>query len=133
MGDRLIGGKGIDEFQIGSLQSHSPSRIIDFQAGIDQLKILRLGASFTDLTLKDSRRGGVIFDQGEAIAVLTGVKISSLQPDSFIFGDSHLSVELQETIDQAIRQTNLPGAAMAVIAPDGTVWTGSSGFSNLET
>lgn len=131
-GDRLTGGKGSDEFRIGSPYSHSPTIITDFQVGADKLKILRLGASFADLIFEDSLNGAVLLDQGRAIAVLAGVKASRLQQDSFVFGNAQLSGDLQETINQAIRQANIPGVAMAVIAPDGTIWTGSSGYLNLE-
>jgi CubicO group peptidase (beta-lactamase class C family) len=139
--DILIGGAGADKFAIGNFLSNSPSIIKDFQVQSDLLKILRLGATFEDLNFKDERDGVVICDaqgQGERqrnkeIAILDSVQASDLDRDNFIFGDAELENELQQTIKQALRETQIPGISVAIVAPDGTTWLDSNGVSNVES
>ncbi|MEB3357882.1 MAG: serine hydrolase [Synechococcales bacterium] len=132
-GDRLTGGQGADQFWVGSGETAAASVITDFEVGVDQLKILRLGAEFTDLTLRDRGRNTEILDQGRAIAILQGIRPSSLSSEDFIFGDAQQADRLQQTLDQVIQGVNAPGAALTAIAADGTRWTGSSGLADLAT
>jgi len=132
-GDRLTGGQGMDRFEVGSPLSTMASLITDFNVGIDQVKILRLGATFSSLSFSDRKTGAIVFDQGKAIAVLLGVKVASLNPDSFIFGSATLADDLQEIIQRSLQGTQIPGASAAVVTPDGTTWVGTEGVSNLST
>ncbi|KAM3107250.1 M10 family metallopeptidase C-terminal domain-containing protein [Phormidesmis sp. 146-20] len=84
-GDSLTGGKGKDIFGVGGTLSKVASMITDFKIGEDQLKVLRLGSTFENLTFKDNNCGTIVFDAGQAIAELQGVKASGLKADSFIF------------------------------------------------
>jgi serralysin len=84
-GDRLTGGRGKDIFGVGGTLSKAASIITDFKIGQDQIKVLRLGAAFANLTFKDNKGGTIVFDAGQAIAELQGVKASRLKADSFIF------------------------------------------------
>jgi serralysin len=84
-GDRLTGGKGKDIFGVGGTLSKAASIITDFKIGEDQIKVLRLGSTFENLTFKNSKGGTIVFDAGQAIAELQGVKASRLKADSFSF------------------------------------------------
>jgi serralysin len=84
-GDRLTGSKGNDQFWVGGTLSKAASIITDFKVGQDQLKVLRLGSTFANLTFKDTKGGTIVFDAGQAIAELQGVKASRLKADRFIF------------------------------------------------
>ncbi|KAM3111797.1 calcium-binding protein [Phormidesmis sp. 146-33] len=84
-GDSLTGGKGKDIFGVGGTLSKVASMITDFKIGEDQLKVLRLGSTFENLTFKDNNCGTIVFDAGQAIAELQGVKASGLKADSFVF------------------------------------------------
>ena len=84
-GDRLTGGKGNDIFGVGGTLSKAASIITDFKIGEDQIKVLRLGSTFEKLTFKDSNGKTIVFDAGQAIAELQGVKASRLKADSFVF------------------------------------------------
>jgi D-alanyl-D-alanine carboxypeptidase len=131
-GGRLTGGSGADEFRIGHSLSDAPSTITDFQIGKDKLKILHLGATFNDLTIQNSQNGALILDGDKEIAILQDIDAASLTPDDFLFGNAALAEELQSAINQTVADYNLPGVSVSVIAPDGTTWTGTEGFSNLE-
>ncbi len=89
-GDRLTGGRGKDIFGVGGALSKSASVVTDFKIGQDQIKVLRLGAAFENLTFKDSKGGTIVFDAGQAIAELQGVKASRLKADSFSFSPAKL-------------------------------------------
>jgi len=131
-GDRLTGGEGADEFRIGSPQGNDTSKIEDFEIGTDKLKILRIGANFEGLKLKDSDDGVTIFDGEQNIGILEGVKANSLSKDDFIFADPKLAETFQQEISKGIEETNLPGVSATVIAPDGASWLGTQGYANQE-
>jgi CubicO group peptidase (beta-lactamase class C family) len=132
-GDRLTGGKGKDIFGVGGALSKSASVVTDFKIGQDQIKVLRLGAGFENLTFKDNKGGTIIFDGGQAIAELQGVKASRLKADSFIFGKAELAIELQANLTQSLAEDpTATGLSSVVFAPDGTVWQGFAGLANRE-
>jgi CubicO group peptidase (beta-lactamase class C family) len=132
-GDRLTGGKGKDIFGVGGALSKSASVITDFKIGQDQIKVLRLGAGFENLTFKDQNGKTIVFDGKQAIAELEGVKASRLKADSFIFGRAQLATELQTNLNQALAQNPTEtGMSSVVYAPDGTVWQGFAGVANRE-
>jgi CubicO group peptidase (beta-lactamase class C family) len=133
-GDRLTGGKGKDQFWVGGALSKAASVITDFKIGQDQIRVLRLGAAFENLTFKDNKGGTIVFDGGQAIAELQSVKASRLKADSFLFGDAQLAKTLQANLDQSLADNpNATGLAGAVFAPDGSVWQGFAGLANRET
>jgi Beta-lactamase/RTX calcium-binding nonapeptide repeat (4 copies) len=133
-GDRLTGGKGKDIFGVGGALSKSASVVTDFKIGQDQIKVLRLGAGFENLTFKDNKGGTIIFDGGQAIAELQGVKASRLNADSFIFGKAELATELQTNLTKSLAEDpTATGLSSVVFAPDGTVWQGFAGLANRET
>jgi CubicO group peptidase (beta-lactamase class C family) len=133
-GDRLTGGKGKDIFGVGGALSKSASVVTDFKIGQDQIKVLRLGAGFENLTFKDNKGGTIVFDNGQAIAELQGVKASRLKADSFIFGKAELAIELQTNLTQSLAEDPTgTGLSSVVFAPDGTVWQGFVGLNNRET
>lgn len=133
-GDRLTGGRDADQFGVGSALSTKATIVTDFKVGTDQLKILRLGATVADLTFKASRGGTLVLDQGQAIALLLGVKANHLKPNSFVFGDAQLANTLQKNLDQS-QNTNpqATGFSASVVAPDGTLWLGFAGVSDRES
>lgn len=133
-GDRLTGGSGADQFGVGSPLTTKASIVTDFKRGIDQLKVLRLGAAFKDLTFQEHRDGTLVLDQGQAIALLVGVGANRLKADSFIFGTAQLADTLQKTLNQALTQNpQATGLSATVFAPDGTLWRGFAGVSDRKT
>jgi CubicO group peptidase (beta-lactamase class C family) len=94
---------------------------------------LRTGATFSQLTFSDRKNGAIILDQGNAIAVLLGMKAADLKPDHVVFGSPDLADDLQKIIQTSLQGTQIPGASVAVINPDGTIWVGTEGVSNLRT
>jgi CubicO group peptidase (beta-lactamase class C family) len=133
-GDRLTGGKGKDQFWVGGALAKAASVITDFKIGQDQIRVLRLGAAFENLTFKDNNGGTIVFDNGQAIAELQSVKVSRLKADSFLFGDAQLAKTLQGNLNQSLADNpNATGLAGAVFAPDGSVWQGFAGLANRET
>ncbi|MFM2315090.1 MAG: hypothetical protein RLZZ04_4366 [Cyanobacteriota bacterium] len=131
-GDRLTGGEDADEFRIGSPQSNATSKIADFEISTDQLKVLRIGASFGNLRIEDSEDGAAIFDGEQNIGILEGVKADALSKNDFIFADPKLAETFQTEISKGTEDTNLPGVSATVIAPDGTSWQGTQGYANQE-
>ena len=132
-GDFLTGGKGADEFWVGDPTVTEATTIQDFRIGHDQIKILRLGASFQTLAIRDGDNGAVISDQGRPIAIVKGVKVEDLTADNFIFGDPTLANELQDKLKDAISGTLAPGIQSMVVAPDGTIWSGAEGLADINT
>jgi CubicO group peptidase (beta-lactamase class C family) len=133
-GDRLTGGGGADQFGVGGALSEAASIITDFKVGTDKIRVLRLGATFANLTFKKSQGGTLVFDQGQAIAQLQGIKPKQLKAESFLFGEAQLAQTLQANLDQSLADNpNATGLAAATFAPDGTVWQGFTGLSNRET
>ena len=132
-GDRLTGGEGADEFRFGSPQGNATSKIADFEIGTDQLKVLRIGASFDNLRIEDSEDGAAIFDGEQNIGILEGVKADALSKNDFIFADPKLAETFQTEISKGVdEESNLPGVSATVIAPDGTSWEGTKGYANQE-
>ena len=110
------------------------SVIADFKIGQDQIRVLRLGSAFENLTFKDNKGSTIVFDSGQAIAELQGVRASRLKADSFLFGDAQLAKTLQANLNQSLADNpNATGLAGAVFAPDGSVWQGFAGLANRET
>ncbi len=129
--EKLRGGAGADIFPVGEWNTAIPKRIDDFAVGTDKIKVGRLGATFVNLSIKDSRKGAIISDQNRPIALLEDVKAKSLKPDSFIFGDPALAEQLQSTLNKAQAGSPTPGVTQAVITPDGFTWEGAAGLSNV--
>jgi Ca2+-binding RTX toxin-like protein len=133
-GDRLTGDSGKDQFWVGGALSKAASVITDFKIGQDQIRVLRLGAAFENLTFKDNKGGTIVFDNGQAIAELQGIRASRLKADGFLFGDAQLAKTLQANLDQSLADNpNATGLAGAIFAPDGSVWQGFAGLANRET
>ncbi len=133
-GDRLTGGNGTDQFWVGGALSKAATVITDFKIGQDQIRVLRLGAGFENLIFKDNSGSTIVFDAGQAIAELHGVKVSRLKTDSFLFGDAQLAKTLQANLDQSLADNpNATGLTSAIFAPDGSVWQGFTGLANRET
>jgi CubicO group peptidase (beta-lactamase class C family) len=133
-GDRLTGGSGRDIFGVGGALSQSASKITDFKIGTDQIKVLRLGAEFSNLTFQDSQGDTLIFDRKQAIAKLSNIQPNQLTPNSFLFGNAPLARTLQTNLNQSlVENPNATGLSAVIFAPDGTVWQGFAGLSNRET
>lgn len=133
-GDRLTGGAGSDQFGVGSPLATQASIITDFQVGTDQVKILRLGATFEDLTCHDRNGSTQVLDQGNVIAILSGINAIRLNADSFMFGDAQLAETLQTNLDQSLAANpQATGLSATVFAPDGTVWLGFAGVADRES
>jgi CubicO group peptidase (beta-lactamase class C family) len=133
-GDRLTGGRGADQFGVGGALSTVASIITDFKVGTDQVKVLRLGATYENLTFQKNQGGTLVMDQGQAIAQLEGIKPRQLKADSFLFGNAQLATELQTNLTQSLADNpNATGLAAVTFAPDGTVWQGFTGLSSRET
>jgi D-alanyl-D-alanine carboxypeptidase len=133
-GDYMIGGEGADQFWLGSWDVPDTASIItDFEVGTDTIKVGRLGVTFNDLTIQNTEVGAIISEQGQALAVVLGANSSSLQANSFIFGNPELAQQFQATLNLGVHATGVPGATQAFITPDGFTWKGAAGVSNLET
>jgi D-alanyl-D-alanine carboxypeptidase len=133
-GDRLIGGQGDDIFGVGSPTAETQSLIQDFQVGMDSIQILRLGATFAGLSVTDSRNGVLIKDQGNAVALLKGIKAKQLGAKSFIFGNAQLADTFQGNLDGLLEANQtITGLTSAVYTPDGSLWQGFGGVTNRET
>lgn len=132
-GDSLTGGSGADEFWIGDPTASRATMIQDFKVGSDQIKVLRLGASFENLAIRAGDSGVVISDQGRAIAIVSGVEVEDLTAESFIFGEQALADELQNKLEDAISETLVPGIQSMVVTPDGSVWSGAEGWADIDT
>lgn len=132
-GKYLTGREGIEEFWVASPLAIEPTYIENFEIDSDRIKILRLGASFTSLAIRDGKDGAVINDRGIPVAIVRGVKAEDLTAESFIFGELELAQKLQNKLKGAIEGTIIPGIASMVVAPDGTVWNSAEGFANIET
>ncbi|MBD2534127.1 serine hydrolase [Nostoc flagelliforme FACHB-838] len=136
-GDLMSGGKGSDLFWLGNWsQPNTPTIITDFQVGMDQIKVGHLGARFDNLTIQNCRgqnnqKQTTIKEQGHILAVLLGIEASHLTANSFIFGNYKLAMQLQNAVDKNLKNSDLPGATVAVITPDGFTWEGASGVSDL--
>lgn len=131
-GNHLTRREGTNEFRIGSPTAAEATDIENFEVGSDRIKMLRLGASFASLAIRDGQNGAVINDQGKPVAIVRGVKAKDLSAESFIFGKQELADELQTKLRGAIEGTLIPGIVSMVVAPDGTVWNRAEGFANLE-
>lgn len=129
-GDIVSGGHDVDQFWIGD-GTLGATRIENFQIGIDQLKFLELGVTFGQLSFRESDADTSIFYQGQQLAVLHGVNADDLTSRDFLFGDASLVEDLQIALNRASEQES-PGATLAVVTPDGFVWTGAGGVGNLE-
>jgi CubicO group peptidase (beta-lactamase class C family) len=133
-GDWLTGGNGKDQFGVGGALSKAASVITDFKLDQDQIKVLRLGATFGDLRFQDAQGKTIIFDRNQAIAELQGVQSSRLKADSFMFGEAQLAKTLQANLDQSLADNpNATGLAATIFATDGTLWQGFTGLANRET
>jgi CubicO group peptidase (beta-lactamase class C family) len=133
-GDRLTGGGGKDIFGVGGALSKSASAVTDFKISQDQIRVLRLGAAFENLTFQSNRGGTIVLDNGQAIAELQGIRASRLKADSFLFGDATLATTLQANLNQSLADNpNATGITSAIFAPDGSVWQGFAGLANRET
>jgi D-alanyl-D-alanine carboxypeptidase len=133
-GDLMTGDAGADIFSVGNWgKTENPNLITDFTIGSDRLKVGRLGATFDNLTIKDSNEGAIVSDGEHQIAILQGVKAESLQPDNFIFGDPALAEQLQDALNKGQIEGGAPGATQAIVTPDGFTWQGATGVSNLDT
>jgi CubicO group peptidase (beta-lactamase class C family) len=130
-GDLFSGGQNGDQFWIGE-GVLGATQIKDFQLGIDQIKFLELGVTLDQLSLRQRHADTDIFYQGQQLAVLRGVKANDLMPRDFLFGDTTLIEDLQIALDRASEQES-PGATLAVVTPDGFVWTGAGGLGDLES
>jgi D-alanyl-D-alanine carboxypeptidase len=131
--DLLTGGSGQDIFGVGGALSQSASKITDFKIGADQIKVLRLGAEFSNLTFQASQGDTLIFDRKQPIAKLLNIKPNQLTPNSFLFGNAPLARTLQTNLNQSLAENpNATGLSAVIFAPDGTVWQGFAGLSNRE-
>ncbi len=45
--------------------------------------------------------------------------------------DLRMAQTLQQSLDRSVSELNIPGAVMAVRAPDGSIWSGASGYATL--
>ncbi|KYC38827.1 hypothetical protein WA1_35080 [Scytonema hofmannii PCC 7110] len=129
-GDIFSGGHDSDQFCIGE-GTMGATQIKDFQIGIDSIKFLKLGVTFDQLSFCENDFGTSIFYQGQQLAVLHGVNSDDLTPRDFLFGDASLMEDLQIALDRVSEQES-PGATLAVVTPDGFVWTGAGGVGNLK-
>jgi D-alanyl-D-alanine carboxypeptidase len=132
-GDVMTGEEGSDIFWLGSWdRPEQPSVIKDFQVGTDEIKVGRLGVTFDQLTIEDTEEGAIVSEEGQALAVLSGVDAASLKAESFVFGDPKLADQLQADLEKGQTESNIPGATNGVVTEDGFTWKGASGVSNLE-
>lgn len=142
-GGILTGGQGGDEFRLGDGRLPDTPKITtfppipdftiaDFTIGEDKLT-LNFGITFDDLTFLDTENGTVISTQArEGLLLLEGIRAQDLTPDSFYFGDAALQAALQAALENAVAESNFPGISISVTSPDGSIWTRTQGFSNLE-
>ncbi len=103
-GDLMIGGEGADRFWINSWDNLStPSTILDFNVGMDTIKISGSDVSFDSLTFEELEGKTTIYEQGNPLATLIGVDKDSLTSENFSFGDTSQNNSNQfQTIDTDI-------------------------------
>ncbi|NJL94293.1 MAG: serine hydrolase [Anaerolineae bacterium] len=142
-GGILTGGQGRDEFRLGDGRLPNTPKITifppipdftiaDFTIGEDQLT-LNFGITFDDLTFLNTQNGSLISTQDrEGLILLEGVQSQDLTPDSFYFGDAALQTALQTALENAVAESNFPGISISVTSADGSIWTRTQGFSDLE-
>ena len=126
-GDVLTGGDGNDQFWIGN-GDQGVTRIRDFQAGRDRIKFLELGTTYDQLSF--TRRGNdtLVSVGADKRLRLKNINPHQLSQRDFQFGDASLIANLQA----ALQSSTKPGAALSVVTPDGSFWSGANGFENLE-
>ena len=128
-GDKLSGGQGADTFQVGDGRLGA-TRIRDFQPGTDQLTFLDLNVNAENLALQAYGNGTRMVYQGKVLAVLPGIRPDILSLTDLEFGDASIIADMQAALDY-VSQFN-PGATLAVTTPDGFMWTGAGGLSDVE-
>ncbi len=64
--------------------------------------------------------------------LLTTACMSTLSVQTTSSVNSNLASELQSALDRALRQTDNPGATVAVMLPDQSMWVGASGIADLD-
>ncbi|NJR68756.1 MAG: calcium-binding protein [Synechococcales cyanobacterium CRU_2_2] len=85
-GNCLIGAQGSDQFWIASAGiPESASIVVDFAAGEDVIGLSGLGASFERLAFMQEGQNTLISFNGNALAVLNGIQVSSLSAANFAF------------------------------------------------
>ncbi|NJL54773.1 serine hydrolase [bacterium] len=132
-GDRLAGGEGSDQFEIYQGE-FGATLVTDFHPEVDKLKFTQLGITFEQLTFNEQASGSTVIQfQGQDLAELLCIQPTELTANNFLFGNAELANTLQITLNQTLRTTVSPGATVAIRTPDGYLWEGASGLSNLET
>ena len=133
-GDFLYGGEGADLFRIYDWDlPEVQSVILDFEVGIDKIKIGRLRSQYEGFSFEQSASGTAVLEGDRPVTFLAGVEADSLSADSFIFGEAGLADKLQAGLESGLAASDTPGATQALYTPgDGFTWEGAAGFSNLE-
>ena len=88
-GNVITGNRGDDQYIIANgVIPESANTITDFVTGDDLLVIQNLGASFADLSFRDSADGAIIALNGEDLVVLTNRNANFIgNADNFVFVD----------------------------------------------
>ncbi|MDB9529423.1 serine hydrolase [Oscillatoria sp. CS-180] len=143
VGTHMTGGSGSDEFRIGNGRLPQDPKIAifppppdftitDFNVDEDVLKI-NYNLGFEDLIITDTDQGALIsVERRSGLILLESVKAADLEEESFRFLDAELRTDLQDSLDQTVTDSGIPGATAAVITPEGYTWLGASGVANLE-
>ncbi len=131
-GDWLTGGEGADQFWLGD-GTDGITQITDFQRGRDRLRFLELGITFDKLALRDTTAGVVVSYKQRDLVQLTGITAAQLSANSIEVGSAALVDELQTILNQTQQNPLFKGATLSVTTPDGSGWSGASGFADVET
>ncbi|UZQ52793.1 serine hydrolase [Trichothermofontia sichuanensis B231] len=131
-GDHLTGGLGADQFWIGNGRL-GVTQVTDFEIGRDRLRFLELGATFDQLTLRNTPAGVVLSYAGRELVQLLGITAAQVTADQLDFGAASLVSDLQTILNQVQQNPLFKGSTLSVVTPDGSFWHGASGFSDAET
>ena len=86
-GDSLLtGGTGADQFWVAKTElPDAANTVADFEAGVDVIGFEGVELSFTDLSLTQVEADTQISVGDKVVAILSGIQITALAADSFVF------------------------------------------------
>ncbi len=117
--DLMMGGGGADIFSIISWSNpESANTILDFNPSMDKIEISSQGIDFNSLTFEETNGTTNIYEQGNLLAILTGVDEDSLTSENFIFDNMAIADPIVINLDTSIPESQTPEAAQNLLGFD---------------